>query len=511
MEIKNNQNRWLLFQPYIVVLLLLGMASAFGYLFRVLGFPETNMVVIYLLAVLLTSRFTNGYLFGVLASIGATLAFNYFFTKPYFTLSVDDPSYIVTFVIMTITAIVTSALTSKVKLNAEEAQEKERETRALYLLTNHLTNATDIHEIANIAVEIISETLACEAACLCTDERGKLETTFVQQTTKDKQIHRATSNAEALKIQMINLTDDYAKGAEFWEWPIHGQETLLGVVRIPRENAMKMNEAQRRILKTMIESIALAMDRFLQIKQRIKSNEEAVQERYRGNLLRAISHDLRTPLSGIMGTSEMLMDMTEKADDRYALAKGIYKDADWLRALVENILNLTKLQEGKLVLNREIEVVEEVVGGAISHMSRRLSDCEIIVQMPEKLLMIPMDAKLIQQVLINLLDNAIKHAEPGSDIYIVVQEEEKEGYVTISVIDHGEGIPETDLPNIFQMFYTSKTRRPDTRHGIGLGLAICQAIVEAHGGTIKAENLDSGRGSIFSFQLPNKECKNEPI
>ena len=494
------------------VLLIAGLisgATAVGYLFRNMGFPETNVVIVYILFVLLTARLTQGYIYGILASVTATSAFNYFFTVPHFTFSVDDPNYIITFIIMTITSIITSALTSRVKQNAIEAKEREIETRALYRLTNHLTDASNMHEIASISIRIISDIISCKAACLCIDENGIPEQSFIQQVSNNKQIYISVENVVQIKHRIEDLCMGYDIGVEFYDWPIYGQESILGVMRIPKENAEILKESQASLLRTMIESIALAMDRFRQAEQRMKSKEEMVQERYRGNLLRAISHDLRTPLSGIMGTSEMLMDMTQNDDPRYELAKDIYKDADWLRSLVENILNLTRLQEGRLVLNKQMEAVEEIIGGAINHIYRRSPEYEISVNVPEELLLIPMDAKLIEQVIINLLDNAIKHTLPQNEILILVEDEKELNQVEFSIIDSGEGFVTDDLPNIFQMFYTSNTRRADVKHGIGLGLTICEAIVKAHGGKIEACNRTDTPGAIIKFILPTKEEKNE--
>lgn len=484
---------------------LLGITSVIGYIFHRIGFPETNVVIIYIFAVLLTARLTDGYGFGILASISATFAFNYIFTMPYYTFSVNDPSYIITFTIMTITAIVTSALTSRVKQNAKEAKEKETETSALYRLTNRLTDASDIQGIASISVEIISDIMACKAACLCTDVNGVPERSFIQQVTKENQIHRSIDDVEELWHRIEGLRTGYDVGDEFYDWPIYGQESILGILRIPKENAELMNDSQARLLRTMIESIALAMDRFLSAQQRIKSHEEVVQERYRGNLLRAISHDLRTPLSSIMGTSEMLMDMMEENDPKHALAEGIHKDADWLHSLVENILSLTRLQEGRLVLNKEMEAVEEIIGSAVNRILKRFPEYEIKVNTPEEVLFVPMDAKLIEQVLINLLDNAIKHSHPQNEICISVKKEAECNEVEICVMDSGEGIAYKDLPNIFQMFYTSNFKYADAKHGIGLGLTICEAIIKAHGGRIEASNRSNGQGAMFRITLPVKE------
>ena len=377
----------------LVTVFFVGIATFIGWLFRRFHFPEANIVVVYILSVILTARFTDGYIYGLAATIAATAAFNYVFTDPYFTFSVSDPTYFITFSIMTITSIITSALTSKVKKNALEAKENERKAQ---------------------------------------------------------------------------------------------------------ENALRAQENEVKAKQSALEAEENA-------REWVRSREEAAQERYRGNLLRAISHDLRTPLSGIMGTSEMLMDMTQKEDQRYSLAEGIYKDADWLHSLVENILNLTRLQEGRLVLNKQMEAVEEVVGAAVAVMAKRAPEYEISVKIPDDVMIVPMDARLIDQVLVNLLDNAVKHTEPGKEIAVEVQEDKENKMAVFLVSDRGVGIAPKDLDHVFQMFYTTHGKDTDTQRGMGLGLAICESIVNAHGGTITAKNREDGSGAQFIFTLPMEE------
>ena len=477
-------------------------ATAVGWLFRVWQFPETNIVVVYIFSVVLTARFTRGYPYGILATLISTCAFNAFFTQPYFTLSVDDPTYLITFAVMAVTAVITSALTSKAKKMAAEALRNEREASALYRLTSRLSDAESGEDIASIAVSIITDTLGCKAACLCFDGQGQPERTFIQQKNGDEQVRRVAEDRETIRHAVENLRTEYAAGAEFFDWPIYGSEAILGVFRIPRTDAEALGEPQRKLLHSMIESTALAMDRLRSVQDRLRSREEAAQEHYRGNLLRAISHDLRTPLAGIMGTSEMLMGMTDPADPRYAMAEGIYKDADWLHDLVENILSLTRLQDGRLTLHKQPEAVEEVVGAAVAAIGKRAPEREIGVHIPEDVWMVPMDAKLVGQVLVNLLDNAVKHTRPEEEISVTARE--GDGLAVFTVADGGTGISPEDLPHVFQMFYTTKGTGPDARRGIGLGLAICESIVTAHGGTIRAENR-AGGGAAFTFNLPMEE------
>lgn len=191
----------------------------------------------------------------------------------------------------------------------------------------------------------------------------------------------------------------------------------------------------------------MAMDRIEVTIERVRDRENMQRERERANLLRAISHDLRTPLSGIMGTSEILMDMTDKEDRRHELLQGIYQDADWLKSLVENILSLTRLQDGKIVIHKEMEAIEEVIGCAVAHVERSFPEREIQVEIPEEFRLVPMDAKLIEQVITNLLDNAVKHTRPQEAI--TVSANYTEDTLLVSVRDEGEGIAEADVSNLF--------------------------------------------------------------
>ena len=475
-------------------------ASALGFIFRYMNFPDTNVVVVYLLAVLVIARLTYNFVFGFTASVLATFAYNYFFADPYFTFSVSDQSYITTFITMTITALITSTLTLQTKQSEMVARQKESETKAIYDLTNRLPDAKDMHEIAGISVSSISECFSCEAGCLCFDKSGMPEHMFTQQTSEEDQIVREVEDAEEIKHRIDWLRADYEIGDEFCDWPIIGRESVLGLIRLPLNRMKTMTDSQTRLLRAMIESIALAMDRYRSSEQRMELREETEKERYRANLLRAISHDLRTPLSAIIGTSEMLKSMTETDDQRYDLLADIYNEANWLHSLVENILNLTRLRDGKLILQKQAEAIEEIIDGAVYHVSQRSLEHKLEVDIPDEPLFVPMDAKLIEQVIINLLDNAVNHSKPTSKIQIIVQPIDQ--MVHITVRDEGCGINEDDLPHLFQMFYTTSAIHSDVGHSVGLGLAICETIVKAHGGNIKARNRDDGNGAEFTFTLP---------
>ena len=477
-----------------VMALLIMLATGIGILFRYIHFDQTNIVIVYLVSVVLTARFTQGYVYGILCSVIATLTFNFVFTEPYYTLSVNDPAYFVTFAVMTITAIITGALTSEAKQSALNAMEKEAETSALYHLTNQLTEAGNMNLIADIASKAIGDALRCKANVICLDENTRETNPYRQQEEGGTLVWSGATEASGISVSAAPDS-----GGWFLEWPIQGRETALGVVRIPAGTGL--NESQTRLLRSMMESTALAMDRLCSSMARIRSAEEAEKERYRGNLLRAISHDLRTPLSGIMGTAEMLKDMTREDDPRRALAEDIFRESNWLHAMVENILSLTRLRDGAMPPVRQMEALEEVVGGAVNRVMRQ-SGRTIDVQVPNEVLFAPMDARLMEQVLANLLDNAVKHTQPQDEIKVTVQRDDAARQAVIRVSDRGAGIREEDLPHIFQMFYTTPGQQPDASRGVGLGLTICEAIVKAHNGAIRAENRSDGPGAVFTFTLP---------
>jgi two-component system sensor histidine kinase KdpD len=498
-----------LFQSIGWIILLLSSASGIGYLFSLAHFPETNIVIVYLLAILLISRFTRGYLYGIIASIIATLLFNYLFTSPYYTLAVDNPSYIITFIVMTMTALLTSALTTRMKKNIIKAQEKEAEAKALYNLTSKLSDAVDIHQIATVVIEMISNALNTQAACLCFDEKGIPEHYFLQQGNHGEKLYKEVDSPSEIKNQVEANRVGYTIGTEFYDWIIYGQENILGIIRIPKETGDLLTEEQRRILLSMIENTALAMDRVYLSKERLKSYEETTQERYRGNLLQGISHDLRTPLTSIMATAEILLNMTKKGNAQHTMVEAIYNDSKWLHSLVENVLSLSRLQQGKLPLEKEKEVLEEVIGEVIRQIKGHFPSQKINVTMPNEVLFVPMDAKLIMQVFINLLENAIKHSPKENTIRIIVENDDKQNEVVIIVQDEGEGIKEKDLSHIFKSFYTTNWREMNKKSRMGLGLSICDTIIRAHSGKITARNRTDRSGAEFIFSLPLEEVDDD--
>lgn len=481
------------------VLFWLGAATGVGFLFAWVGFPETNIVLLFQVAVLIIARYTTGFVYGLVASLLGTFAFNFFFTVPVYTFEVADPSYLLTFATMTITSVVTSTLTFRMKRNAQKAMEREHETELLYHLTNRLSDAKGCEDMGFIALSAISEMLGCQAGLLFVEASGQPESTFLQYTAEGVLRREVSEDSRTALTQCPTKTVNIPS---FEALAIHGQERLLAYLLIPDDQAAQMSDGQQKMVRSMTESLAMAMDRFHAAQEQQRYREETQQERYRSNLLRAISHDLRTPLSGIMGAGEMIRNMSDKSDQRWTLAQNIWNEAVWLKDLVENILSLTRLEEGRLAIEKQPEAVEEILGSALSHMEVRAPQYDIRLLMPDDFLMVPMDAKLIVQVLVNLLDNAVKHTPQGNEILLEMKQEGNNAI--FAVRDRGEGIAPEDAPHLFERFYTTRRRGADAKRGIGLGLAICDAIVKAHGGTIIGQRREGG-GAEFIFTLPMEE------
>jgi len=483
------------FNYIIRVALFLSAATGFGYLFRYAGFSETTVVIIYLLAVFCSACMTRGYLYGLVSAVLATFAYNFFFTEPVYSFAVNDAGYLITFVVMTVISVISSTLASKLKRNAEKAEEKETEAKALYKLTGNLTDADGIDEIASKAVKIVSEVMGTDVSIISFTEPYVFVAEF-----NGKEIHRKADNIEEIILKASSAPSGVNFEGEFRELTLYGQKKPLGLIRILSAAAEQFTETQNNLLHSMMESISLAIDRFIANQEKIKSDEEAVREHYKNNLLRAISHDIRTPLSGILGMSEIMMDTSEKGSKIYELAHEIYSDADWLHSMVENILSLTRLRDGNIPIVKGKEAIEEIIGSAVADIKKLYQESSIKVKVPEEVLLVPMDAMLIRQVVLNILDNAVKHC--GENVKIEINVSSKESFADVSIKDNGNGIKKGEEDKIFNLFYTGEKKTSDGKKGVGLGLAICKTIIEAHGGKIFAKNRTDGNGAEFTFTLP---------
>lgn len=469
----------------IITLSLNIFATLLSLMIQHFGSTEVNFVVIYILSVLLTSRNTKGYSYGILASLISMLSFNFFFTEPLYTFTVYDTTYIFTFIVILIAAILTSALTSKLIYSKELADKREKQSRTLYQITSALAKTGGVTDVAIVSASCLVNLLKCDVI-------------FVILNQKDNTAQKIAPPATGQGIisNDINLSDIDNIIKNHYTFPITVREKCVGYICLPNE-LKDMSEESKFLLDSVIMQITIAIQREMLTAEKETAKAETERERFKSNLLRAISHDLRTPLTGITGAAEMLLQNLDD-EENVKLVQGIYEDSSWLVRLIENILSLTRIQEGRMAVNIQPEIAEEIVAEAVSRASKYAPDHKISISVPEEVLFIPMDGKLIIQVLINLIDNAIKHTKPSDEIMVSVWTEVKKAWFEVS--DNGTGINPDDLPKIFDMFYIARNSHTDAKPGIGLGLAICKAIVDFHGGEIIAENNHTN-GAAFRFFL----------
>lgn len=477
---------------------IMAASTATAYGFDIIGFSESTVVLAFMLGVLLVAGKTEGYRFGVAASVIGVLSFNYFFTAPRYSFTVHDPQYLVTFTVMLAVALMTSALTARVKQQAELSAAREVQTARLYRLGQEMLKVRGLEEIRKLLTEQLMSLVGYSSRIYMSADLHRL--------LRSPQGEEAAKSVDAAAVESVWQTGrPLCRGQAASEGdcylPIIGQSSVLGVVQIHLPSGPAPDSQQLALLEAVSALTAMAVERERLIEAEQQAKTEAETERLRSTLLRSISHDLRTPLTGIAGAAGTLLENYGQLDEptNRRLLEGINEDVQWLIRLVENLLSMTRLEAGKPGVRLRPEAVEEVVAEAVEQIRKRAPGRQIQVRLPKDLILLPMDGNLIELVLINLLDNAMKYTPPGGEISIRV--EELQDAVRFEVADRGQGIAEADLHKLFDPFFTGSLQHGEGRKGSGLGLSICQAIIRAHHGEITAGNRPGGGASI-QFTIP---------
>ena len=490
----------------ITIIILSILMSLF---FRKIGFNESNIILVLTLGVLFVSILTYGYIYGVLASILGVLAFNFFFIKPYHTFLISDTDYLITFFIMLIATLITSTLASRLKEEARISAIKEKRIELLYINNKKLLKSKSKSDIARHCKDSLVDIFNRDILIVIKDDLSKTIEYNHYSSYVVESIYNSNLERESLRKcfsigRPLGFTTQIDSDRKVYYHPIKGKQSILGVIGIYSEDKNPISKNEKVILESISTQVALALEKEDLYEQNKKSHLETHRERLRGNLLRSISHDLRTPLASILGSTSTIIDNYEKLDDtiKKELLNNIYEDADWLTRSVENILSITRIDEGQLKIKKNMEIAEEIVANAVKRLSRFKENRTIKVHLPKDIIIIYVDALLIKQVLVNLIDNAIKHTDEDSKIEISI--EKNENNIIFKVCDDGGGIEESNIKNIFDKFYTTSDNKNIEKRGIGLGLSICKSIVLAHGGEIKAYNNKYG-GATFEFSIPLEE------
>ena len=498
---------WDILKSFVV---LLG-ATALSVAFYELGFSEANIIMAYILGVLITSLVTTHPGYSIISSIASVVIFNYLFTEPRYTLHAYDAGYPVTFVIMFLAAYITGTLTVRLKNHARQSAEAAYRTKILFDTDQLLNRARDRDEIiSNLADQIVKLLNRDVVAYLCEGgELGAPRLFAAQQGTLREDLTGEDERAVAQWVLKNNkhagATTDTFSGARCLYLAIRVNQNVYGVVGIA-VNGEPLGSFENSVLLSMLGEGALALENEKNAREKEAAAILAKNEQLRANLLRSISHDLRTPLTSISGNASNLLTCANDFDEatKRQLYADIYDDSMWLINLVENLLSVTRIEEGRMNLNPSAELMDEVIAEALRHINRRSVEHEISVRSSEDFILAHMDARLIVQVVINIVDNAIKYTPAGSHIRI---ETEKAGaWVVVRIADDGPGISDEAKAQVFDMFYSGANRVADSRRSLGLGLFLCKSIVTAHGGTISVRD-NQPHGTIFEFTLPAEEVQ----
>ena len=505
MNIFTNKSKVTL-KSIVTSILILFICTVVGFVFFDMGFHDSNIIMIYLIGVLLIALTTSNIICSVVSSIASVILFNFYFTLPILSLSFYDSAYLMTFVIMIIVAFLISTLMNKIQLTAASYANMANVSRILLEKNQLLQKQQSVEDIFNCGCKQLSNLFNRDIAYFPIEKSSiqnpilfpKKENSCCKEFLNANEI--GVAKWVAINGKHAGATTRYLSGSKSIYYAVLTDDKIYGVIGIYLGNDV-LESFDKRILLAILSEMAMCLEN-------IKSNEEkneaiikVKKEQFRSDLLRSISHDLRTPLTSIYGNADVLLNDNGnlKNDKKNALYKNIYDDSLWLINLVENLLSMTSIEDGSVKLRIEPEVIEDVIDESLSHVSKNKDNHKIKVNISDDFLMADMDARLIVQVLINLINNAIKYTENDSTISINAYQ--IEDYVYIEVCDNGSGIEDKDKDKIFEKFYTVNHSIVDSKKSMGLGLALCKSIVEAHGGVISVKD-NHPTGAIFTFSLP---------
>jgi len=489
---------------------ILATATVIGWAFLRLGFANANIIMVYLLGVLLTSAFTSGYTCGVLSAFLSVILFNYFLTEPRLSLAAYGSKYPITFAVMFAAALLTGTLAAKLKAHAQLSARDAYRTKLLFDMNRQLQKAETPDEVYQMTATQIQKLM----------QRDVLIYPAQSDVLLDGNVYPADGSSpycipdtdqEQNVIQWVwqnrkragATTQNFPKAKRLYLAIRTGQQ-VFGVVGIPMEKQTQPDAFTSSVLFSILGECALALESLRNAEEKEKAAVLAKNEQLRANLLRSISHDLRTPLTSISGNADTLLHSYNVLDEqtRKQIFTDIYDDAQWLTGLVENLLSVTKIADGSVKLRLSDQVVDDIVSEALRHIDRRSAEHHIAVDCGDVPLLVRVDAGLIMQVLINLVNNAVKYTPAGSNIRITAIP--RDNMAEICVSDNGPGIPDELKEHVFEMFFTGGNPIGDSRRSLGLGLTLCQAIIHAHNGEMTLKD-NSPHGCIFSFTVPLSE------
>jgi two-component system, OmpR family, sensor histidine kinase KdpD len=467
------------------------------------AFELSNLVMVYLLGVTVAGL-RLGRAPALLTAAMNVIAFDFFFVPPRYSLAISDAQYLVTFVVMLTIALVIANLMSSVRQQTRVSGARERRTALLYAMSRELVATRGIENLARVAVSNVAEVFQCQAVLILPTADGKL--TY----PRDPPLEMSLRGADLAIAQWVldhgrqaGLGTDTLPAAPALYVPLQERGKPLGVLAVlPTNQRRILLPEQRHLLETFASQIGLAVERAQLAETAEGARLNAERESLRNTLLASISHDLRTPLSVIAGAGSALAQHGNALDEttRITLARSVETKAREMSDLVSNVLDLMRFESGHIVLRRDWQTLDDLVEAALTNLESKLKGHVVESRIPADLPPVHVDATLIVQVFSNLFDNIAKYTPPGTRVYVSAMLDGR--FVRVLVEDEGPGLPVGDPERLFDKFQRGSDE--GTVVGVGLGLAICQAIIHAHGGEIEAQRREGG-GARFDFTLPAEE------
>lgn len=488
------------------------LATAIGTYFRHLGFADSSIISLYILTALLTAVTTTGRICTIVSSVLSVVLYNFCFVTPLFSLDSYDRSYLVTFAIMFATAMVASELTVRIADNARASAKNAFRTRVLLETNQLLQQAQGFQARARVAMSQLIKLLRLDIVFYPASGDLLGDALYEPAGRQDRSASILTEYERA--VATWTFTNNKHAGASTRTLPeaqclylaVRAGKEVFGVIGIALEGR-SLEAFENSIVLSIVGECALALESDRAAREREEAAVLAKNEQLRANLLRSIGHDLRTPLTAISGSAAILRKSDEKLslEQRCDLADAIYHDSLWLIDTVENLLAITRVEDGTIRLNLTSELIDEVIEAALSHVAQASRGRTVTIEHTDDILLVRIDVHLIMQVLTNLIMNAFKYTPEDSTVTVSARREG--AFVVVDVADDGPGVPDCDKPHIFERFFTSSNARPvDSRRSIGLGLSLCRSIVEAHGGVIEVRD-NHPHGAVFRFTLPAEEIE----
>lgn len=453
-----------------------------------------NLLLLYVVGVVICSVETRSMCWSAGSAIIFLVTFNFLFTAPKYTLRVEDANYVISLLIFIVVALIVASLTVKLQRQTDIANARADIMAKLNRTGIGFLNLSGILALEQYGRESLEELT------------GKRADIFIRNPDNREFADNLAEWCFRNSMECGHGQPQFGE-AERLYLPIRNSSRTYGVVSLDCSEGVPAHE-ERAYVDTVIAQITLVLQREQMGQEKEETRIQIEKERLKSTLLRSISHDLRTPLTAIAGNANFLTENYDTADRETAVGmlSDICADAEWLNSMVENLLNMTRIQENRLDIRKKKEVVDDLISGSVSLVSKRLGNHRLETVMPQEIVLVPVDGRLFTQVLVNLIDNGIRHS--GGESEIIVSARQNGSVVSFFVEDNGIGIAEDKLDKIFDSFFTTAYENGDRQRGVGLGLGICQAIVEAHGGRITAYNNKKG-GATFRVDIPMEDNDNE--